>query len=128
MSTYTGKWPQGSQRNEAEIRVTVDGQPLEALSLEMPGSGNTFGWGSFSRWVDEKLLAYSLLLHELHNVMGQPMSEARVAAIALTDPFMKDYVARFDKEWTLTSEQISSWIEKQHGDIWAGIVAHKATM
>ena len=125
MSTYAGKWSK-SPLNKTGSQVTVDGETLPTLAAEVPGATGDFGWGHFSPWANLKLLSYSILMHELRNVMSEPIVEARKAAIALTDPFLQDYVARFDDQWSLTSEEIHTWIEKKHSDIWELMTTHGA--
>src|SRR5689334_4752341 len=119
MSTYAGKWPQSPQFNESDIKVTVDDKPLPVLDTEVAGAGHIFGWGSFSRWADIKLLAYSLLLYEMRDVINLPEQKARRNAIALSDFFVNEVATKFDKQWTMTSEDIQQWIEKRHSEIWS---------
>jgi hypothetical protein len=119
MCTYVGQWPQTTPFSEADILVTADGQPLEPLAKEVAGAGEVFGWGSFSRWADIKLLAYSLLLHEMHNLVNLPEEKARKIAVNLSDSFVSDVVSRFPKQWTMTSEDIRQWIDRKHSEVWS---------
>jgi hypothetical protein len=119
MSTYTGKWPQSTPFSPSDIQVNVDGHPLLALASEVAGAGQVYGWGSFSRWADIKLLAYSIMLYEMRDVLQLPEQKARRNAIALADFFVDEVAIKFDKQWTITSEEIQQWIEKRHSEIWS---------
>jgi len=124
MSIYKGEWPEGAFI-EANIKVSVDGQPLPVLGKEVPGSGQSFGWGNFSRWANEKTLAESILLYEIHNVMGVPDGKAQQHVIALMDKFLTEHVAKFDYKWSLTGEDIQHWIAKIAPEVWGRITSGK---
>jgi hypothetical protein len=119
MSTYSGKWPQSTPFSPSDIQVNVDGHSLPSLASEVAGAGQVFGWGSFSRWADIKLLAYSMMLYEMRDVLKLPEQKARHNAIALSDFFVDEVAIKFDKQWTMSSEEIQQWIEKRHSEIWS---------
>lgn len=115
MCTYIGKWPQSNEG----IVVTADGQPLAGLVSAVAGAGEQFGWGSFSRWADTKLLAYTMLLHEMRDLIKLPDARAHKIASTLADFFVTDVASRFDKQWTITSDDIRNWIERKHSEVWS---------
>ena len=122
MSIYKGQWP---ERNE-QIIVTVDGQPLQHAEAEVPGTGQTFGWGQFSPYTGKKLLAYSLLIHEMHHVMGLPRSTAHKYLLDMGDVFLDDQVAKLGRQWSLTSEEIGRWIKDKFPKIWDDLTSQHA--
>jgi hypothetical protein len=119
MCTYVGQWPQSGPVDESTIVVTADGQPLPPLAKELAGAGEHFGWGSFSRWADTRLLAYTMLFHEMCDLIKLPEPRAHKVASTLADFFVTDIASRFDKQWTLTSEDIRNWIERKHSEVWS---------
>jgi len=126
MSIYKGQLPDKAVNLEAEMQVTVDGQPLPPAEAEVPGAGQTFGWGIYSTYRGKKLLSYSLLLHEMHRVMGLPRPTAHKYIIELGDFFMDDQVAKFDRQWSMTSEEIGKWIKQKFPKTWDEVSSHHA--
>ncbi|HLY26182.1 MAG TPA: hypothetical protein VKQ72_07570 [Aggregatilineales bacterium] len=111
MSTYSGIWPEKSPFNEADIQVTVDKGSLPAVDKEVPGSGKVFGWANLSPWANKKLLAISILFHELHIVMKLPEGVAHQRAVEMYGLFVEDRLSRFGKQWSMSSEDIQNWIQ-----------------
>lgn len=120
MSTYQGKWPEDSPIG-ANVQVTVDGQPLSPIDRDVPGAGQAFGWGGFSRWANSKLLSFSILQHEFQKVMGLPEAVAHKHVIDLGDAFLDEQILKLGREWSMTSEDIHKWIEQKHPTEWAAI-------
>lgn len=118
MSNYKGERIDKGANNAVVMQVTVDGQSLPAAQAEVPGVGEAFGWGGFSPWVNKKLLAYSLLFHELEQVMGLPRSQVHQVLLDIGEPFMNDQVAAFGKEWSLTGDAIQEWIRTKYPRTW----------
>ncbi len=126
MSTYQGRVPEKGPYNQADIQVMVDGQPLPSAQADVPEAGNVFGWGNFSPRANKKLLAYSILIHELHNVIGLPTSMAHRVAFDIGDRFADERVFKFDRRWSLTSEEISQWIKETYPEKWRELSSHQA--
>src|SRR5689334_7655884 len=87
MSTYQGRVPEQGPYNKANTQVLVDGQPLPTAEAAVTEAESVFGWDNFSPWANKKLLAYSMLIYELHNVIGLPTSTAHRFAFDTGDRF-----------------------------------------
>jgi hypothetical protein len=118
MSIYQGQWPEIVTANRPNIRVMVDDHPLPPAEAEVPGVGQAFGWGNFSPFANKKLLAYSLLIYELHEVMGLSRATAHKYLIDLGESFMEDVVARLGAQWSLDSETIQQWLREHFPTMW----------
>lgn len=126
MSNYKGERIEKGLSAAVEMKVTVDGQPLQAAQAEVPGVGQAFGWGDFSPWVNKKLLAYSMLFHELEHVMGLPRPLVHQALLDIGEPFMNEQVAKFGKEWSMTGDTIQDWIRTNYPKTWENLTRHPA--
>ncbi len=124
MSVYKGIWPEAQPFSESGIVVTVDEKPLPPAEAEVPEARHTFGWGGFSPWANRKLLAYSLLTYELQTVLGQSATSAHRYAVQIADAFTEDRLAKFGKQWTLSSEEIGKWIDTKYPNIWKALTSH----
>jgi hypothetical protein len=118
MSIYQGQWPETTDPNKSNVRVMVDDHPLPAAEAEVPGVGQAFGWGTFSPFANRKLLAYSLLIYEMHEVMGLSRAAAHKYLIDIGDSFMEDMVAKLGAKWSLDSETIRQWFREHYQTIW----------
>ena len=118
MSIYQGQWPESGVPNKASIRVSVDGHPLPQAEAEVPGVGLEFGWGVFSPFANRKRLAYSLLIYELHDVMGLSRATAHKYLIDIGDSFLEGVVDRLSANWSLDSEAIRQWLSEHYPTLW----------
>lgn len=123
MSLYRGQWPEIEIRDRASIRVMVDDRPLPSAEAEVPGVGQVFGWGSFSPFANKKLLAYSILIYELHEVLGLSRAAAHKYLIDIGDSFMEDVIARLGAQWSLDSEAIGQWLSEHFPRLWDEVKA-----
>jgi hypothetical protein len=82
--------------------VTVDDAPL-AEHCEV----KQFTKRSFE-WTYEGTSPQQLALAILFDYTGDPQ-----AAVALSEPFMKEVVANFDNDWRLTGEQIDEFLRNR---------------
>jgi|GEM_PF-5132582 hypothetical protein len=126
MSIYKGQWPEKGAATEATIQVTVDGQPLPPAEAEVPAVGRAFGWGTFSARANKKLLAYSMLLYEMHHNMGLPLATVHRHLLDIGDAFMDERITSLDKQWSMTSEDIAQWIKERYPKTWAELSSHHA--
>src|SRR5690349_15498549 len=126
MSIYKGQWPEKGPTAIEKVQVTVDGQSLPPASGEVPGTRLTYGWGNFSTWAGRKLLSYSILLCELTTTFGLSRQAAHKYLLDIAETFMEDKVAKLDKQWTLSSEDISLWLQAKFPQIWSDLTANRA--
>jgi len=93
MKTYQGK------RTIDGLVVTVDGEPLpEHYEVKR---FTKFGF----EWTYEGESPQQLALAILYDYLGD-----KQRAITLSQPFMKEIVANFDNDWTLTGAQIDAFL------------------
>src|SRR6516162_3001753 len=93
MKTYAGK------RTMDGLVVTVDGKPLDE-HYEV----KRFAKYGFE-WTYEGESPQQLALAILFDYLGD-----KQRSIALSQPFMKEIVANFDNDWTLTDAQIEAFL------------------
>ena len=122
MSAYKGQLPEKAVIADKDIKVTVDGQPLPPDRAEVPTTGQAFGWGTASTWTGRKLLAFSMLFH---NCMDLPNSVVHSYLIDIADLFMEDQIAKLEKNWTMTSEDIGQWIKVKCPKVWADLMSRQ---
>jgi uncharacterized protein DUF6166 len=93
MTVYEGK------RTIDGLRVTADGRKLdEHYEIKQ---FTRFGF----EWTYEGESPQQLALAILYDHLGD-----RDRAIRLSDPFMREVVANFDNDWTLTGQEIDTFV------------------
>jgi hypothetical protein len=93
MTMYEGK------RTIDGLVVTADGNPLDE-HYEVKRFSK-FGF----EWSYEGLAPQQLALAILYDYLGE-----KERAIALSEPFMKQVIANFDNDWTITGERIDEFV------------------
>ena len=121
MSTYKGLWVQNDSKSPPNVTVTVDDLPLPVIDSDLPGAGQSFSWGYLSTWANRKMLAVSLLYHELVIEMDLPKATAHRYTVTMADTFLSDRVEKLDKQWSMTSADIQKWIQVKFPHVWAEI-------
>ena len=99
MKTYEGT------RTIDGLVVTVDGEPLQ----EHYEVKQFTTWGF--EWTYEGPSPQQLALAILYDQFAD-----KERAIRLSEPFMKTVVAELDNDWTLTSEEIESAVQRMEGN------------
>src|SRR5579872_4011957 len=97
MKTYAGK------RTMDGLVVTVDGQRLSEHYEVRQFTNRGFEWSY--EGTSPQQLALAILFDHLG---------ANDRAIALAEPFMRDVVANFDNDWTLTGDEVAAYV-RRHG-------------
>jgi len=93
MPTYAG------QRTIDGLVVTVDGKPLpEHYEIRR---FTKFGFEWTYEGESPQQLALAILYHRLGD---------KERAIRLSEPFMKQVVANFDNDWTLSGEEVDAFL------------------
>jgi len=96
MKTYEGK------RTIDGLVVTVDGRPLDEHYEVKRFTQFGFEWTYYG--ASPQQLALAILFDYLRD---------KDRAIRLSDPFMKEVIANFDNDWTMTSDQIDVFLRQK---------------
>jgi hypothetical protein len=95
MKTYEGR------RTIDGLIVTVDGKPLpEHYDVKQ---FTKYGF----EWTYEGESPQQLALAILYDYLGD-----RARAIALSEPFMKAVIANLDNDWTMTGQEIDTFVSR----------------
>jgi len=103
MKMYEGK------RTIDGLVVTVDGKPLPEHYEVKRFAKYGFEWTYEGE--SPRQLALAILFD---------YTADKDRAIALSEPYMKDVVANFDNDWTLTGEDIDAYLRKHDAGALAG--------
>jgi len=96
MKTYEGK------RTIDGLVVTVDGRPLDEHYEVKRFTQFGFEWTYYGASPQQLALAI------LFDYLGD-----KDRAIRLSESFMKEVIANFDNDWTMTSDQIDAFVQRQ---------------